>query len=32
MQYEDFALIARAAAATANVLSRFLLQQNTPVG
>jgi hypothetical protein len=32
MQYTDFAVIARAAAATANVLSRFLLQQNAPVG
>jgi hypothetical protein len=32
MQYTDFALVARAAAATANVLSRFLLQQNTSVG
>jgi hypothetical protein len=32
MEYTDFALIARAAAATANVLSRFLLQQNAPVG
>jgi hypothetical protein len=32
MQYTDFALVARAAAATANVLSRFLLQQNTTVG
>jgi len=32
MQYADFALIARAAATTANELKRFLLRQKTPVG
>ncbi|MGH9399431.1 MAG: hypothetical protein ACRD00_03620, partial [Thermoanaerobaculia bacterium] len=29
MRYEDFALIARASAATANALARFLLRRNT---
>ena len=30
MHYEDFAVIARASAATANALTRFLLRRNSP--
>ncbi len=31
MRYQDFSMIARAAAAAANLLAQFMLRQNTPV-